>query len=107
MANILFLTPWRLATRENAGFFESELAKELAPHHALFGRRWSALGFTRSSDDVLFQLEDGAVAQVHLTYSSHPETLGFPGHQVFASLFDWTLGEMIPDHVDHHGLWAD
>jgi hypothetical protein len=58
---------------------------------------------------VLFRSDDGTVAQVHLTYTPNPpETFpGCPGCRVYASLGDWMIEVMLPDHVDHFGLWDD
>ena len=107
--NLLVLIPWESISSERAAHFEQELAREVAPHHALFGRPIKAIAITRETDDVLFQLGDGTFAQVHLTYTSHPpETAaGYPRHRAFETLADWMLQRMIPEHVDRLGLWND
>ena len=89
-----------------ATFFEDELARELAPHHALYTRRCTAVAQTGASDDVLFRLDNGTFAQVHLTFTQNPpERPGWPGYDVFKTLADWMIERMLPDHTDHFALW--
>ena len=109
LSTCLFLTPWEPVTGERARYLEEELARELAPHHALCGRRIRAVAITVESDDVLFQFDHGgAMVQVHLTYTKDPpEMPGLPRHQMFDHLADWMIEKMIADHVDRLGLWED
>jgi hypothetical protein len=97
---IVFLKPWRRVTDEQAMFFEGELKRVLAPHHPLFGRHLAAAAVTCETDDVLFQLDEGVLAQVHLTYALHPEAPGFPYCQMFSTFGDWMLEAMLSDHLD-------
>jgi hypothetical protein len=100
------LKPWNGLSGSRAKFFENELARELAPRHTLYGRNCTAIAITGESDDVLFMLDGGAFAQVHLTYTRNPpERPGFPRHTMFDTLADWMIGVMIQDHVDYFGLW--
>lgn len=103
----MFLTPWEVVRGDRAAYFEHELARELGPDHPIYGRRLQAIAITCERDDVLFQLDDGSIAQVHLTYTPHPpETFpGCPRHREYSSLADWMIEVMVPDHVDYFGLW--
>ncbi|ATY34377.1 hypothetical protein [Sphingomonas psychrotolerans] len=67
---------------------DEELVRELSPGHVLYGSRASAMGRRWRRDDVLFRLEDGRYAQVHLT--RREETNPFwPSTDLFASFADW------------------
>jgi hypothetical protein len=104
-----FLRPWRPLFGDRARFFEQELARELGPDHPLHDRPFVAVAIAGESDDLFFRLDDGTFAQVHLTYTrSPPETVtALPRTQIFETLADWMLAAMVPDHVDHFGLWDD
>jgi hypothetical protein len=106
---VLFLTPWFALSGDRAKFFETELARELAPHHALYTKRRTAVAITGASDDVLYRLDDGKYAQVHLTHTrTAPETVpGVPPTGIFETLADWMIDKMLPDHVEHFGLWPE
>ena len=105
---ILFLRPWK-ALSANSGAADAELRREIGPNHILYGRSVRAVGVTVESDDWLFELDDGTFAQVHLTYTqTPPEALAdLPRARIFETLADWMLDTMLPDHVDHFGLWAE
>jgi hypothetical protein len=103
----LFLWPWKVPAASTGA--DAELRREIGPQHVLYGRSFRASGVTVESDDWLFELDDGTFAQVHLTYTpTPPEPLAaFPSTRIFATLADWMLERMLPDHVDHLGLWDD
>jgi hypothetical protein len=102
---VVFLEPWFQLSAESATFFEEELTREVAPSHPLYGRKCTAIAKTGASDDVLFSLEDGTFAQVHLTHAQYPERRGWPRHRTFDSIASWMVAIMIEDHIDHAGLW--
>jgi hypothetical protein len=61
---------------------EAELARELHRTHILFGLRVVALAKRLDRDNYIFQLDDGRIAEVHLTYAvetmpNWPQTLLF------------------------------
>ncbi len=67
----------------------SELSRELAPGHALFGMPLSVLARRLDRDDVLVSIDDGSgrVALVHLTWSREPESnVAFPLSEIYASI---------------------
>lgn len=105
----LLFTPWASISVERALSFEQELARELGPEHPLCGQRLEAIAVTCERDDVLFRSDDGAVAQVHLTYTANPPEVSpaCPWHRVYSSLAEWMMDVMLADHVDHFGLWDD
>jgi hypothetical protein len=73
----------------------NELYNEVGEGHILHGKRVSALACRRASDDVLFGLEDGRIAQVHLTWTMKTEIRPiFPETMIFSSLEEWRLYEI-------------
>jgi hypothetical protein len=95
---IEFLKPWEPFSSKQAQAFLRELEIELASGHGLHGVRLTALAHTGAADDALFQLKDGGVVQVHLTWSGRAERLPWPWYRVFPSLADWIREVMIPAH---------
>ena len=65
-----------------------ELARELHTTHVLHGVDVVAIARRLDCDDWLFRLDDGRVAQVHLTYAveSSPD---WPRTQLFESMGKW------------------
>ncbi len=74
---------------EHRRMFAHELASEVGVGHVLKGLNASPIARADGSDDYLFQLEDGRVAEVHLTFANRPERPPWPGAQVFESLEAW------------------
>ena len=60
--------PWSALESDGADLV-AELKRELSPQHALFGRDAVAIARRKDCDDVLFRLDNGSVAIVHLTWS--------------------------------------
>jgi hypothetical protein len=79
-----------LSDDEKRTNIELELRSEVSPGHLLYGRPVRAIGRYRYSDEFLFSLEDGRVAEVHFTW--HVE--GSP---------DWPCTSMHPSFLG----WAD
>jgi hypothetical protein len=68
---------------EDARAFALELTREVCREHVMFGRKVTAIGRRKRRDDFLYLLDDGAVAQVHLTWSIEtdprwPDTVIYP-----------------------------
>jgi len=76
---------------------QSELYSELSASHPLFGLSAVAIGRRYDQDDVLFELADGRVAEVHLTWSRKPEPdPRWPQTSIFASAAVWAEERMRP-----------
>jgi hypothetical protein len=76
----------RLDVTERARL-EEELRAEACSKHPLHGVRVTALATGEDPDDVIFRLQDGRYAIVHLTWN--PETdPKWPWAQIFSSLED-------------------
>jgi hypothetical protein len=64
--------------------------------HPWYGTKLTAIAHSRAADDVLFRIEDGGVADVHLTWSGQVEQTPWPDHDVYASVEEWVQRVMIP-----------
>lgn len=78
-----------ISTIEKTDHLNAELRRELSPGHVLYGQNFQVLGRLRRSDDFLFQIKDGRVAQVHLTWTeeSYPD---WPVTKIYPSFFTWS-----------------
>jgi hypothetical protein len=67
-----------------------ELQEEVGEGHVLKGLNVRLVARYRGTDDALFALDDGRIAQVHLTWSDEMETdPRFPATRVFPSFEAW------------------
>jgi hypothetical protein len=106
-AFILYLKPWQAIANESGSekFYEDELSRELPLDHPLQGRPASPIAKSRACDDVLFRLENGTYAEVHLTFTkTPPERTGWPRFKLFGTLAEWMVGSMVPVHVEQFDL---
>lgn len=70
---------WDVLEMDNMELFLiAELKKEVGPNHPLFQQEVEVLAKRQDNDDVLFELEDGMLALVHLTHSGKQEDDPFP-----------------------------
>jgi hypothetical protein len=67
---------------------EAELQRELCPAHVLYGQTAVALGRRWRRDDILFRLDDGRVAQVHLTHRREQDP-AWPATDIYPTFADW------------------
>jgi len=81
----------RAETRKS---LEEELYRELTTGHVLFGQTVSAKALCGSGDDVVYQLQDGRYAVVHLTW-----------HVEKSSEFPFTLVFSDLDSLGRHTEW--
>ena len=96
-----FSEPWRALISSEADAILREIRTELSPGHPLHGVNLTAIATSRRADDVLFQLDDGRVCQVHLTWRMSADKPPWPRHQMFSTLEDWVTEVMVPDHEDY------
>jgi hypothetical protein len=69
---------------------EAELRREVGEGHVLRGLGVRLLAQYGPSDDALFGLDDGRVAQVHLTWSGSPEPIPqVPITSIFKNIEEW------------------
>ncbi|MGL4235057.1 hypothetical protein [Tabrizicola sp.] len=70
--------------------WERELLREIGPMHCLYGQKVLLIGRRSGSDDAIFRLADGRVAEVHLTWTGRQETHAiWPAAAIFSSLAEW------------------
>jgi hypothetical protein len=88
--------PWAPIERpEEREALQAELHSELGASHPLFSVSVVALARRYDQDDVLFELPDSRVAEVHLTWSCKPERdPHFPRTTIFSSAAVWAEEKM-------------
>ncbi|HYE47337.1 MAG TPA: hypothetical protein VEA44_16350 [Caulobacter sp.] len=67
---------------------EAELLRELSSDHVLHGHRITALARRWRRDDVLFRLDDGRFAQVHLTWRYESRS-NWPSTEIYPTFDAW------------------
>jgi len=94
--NMVWLEPWSaIEGPEEQEAMLAELRVELCPSHVLYGLSAVALARRHDQDDVLFELGDGRIAEVHLTWSRKSERdPRWPRTTIFASAADWSERQM-------------
>jgi hypothetical protein len=99
---ITWLEPWLPIEHSNErAALEGEIKRELGTAHPLFGLLVAALAKRRDQDDVLFQISDGRVAEVHLTWRMQQEPdPRWPNTVIYESLARWVEEGMRPQHED-------
>lgn len=98
IAPFSYLEPWREVIADSAEALVRELRTEVSPGHPLHGANLRAIARSVQADDVLVQLDDGRVCEVHLTWSRSAERTPWPQHRMFSTLKDWVREVMIPEH---------
>jgi len=96
-----YLEPWREPFADQAEALLRELRTGRSPGHALHGVNLKAIARSNTADDVLFQLDDGRVCVVHLTWRRSVEQYPRPQHRMFSTLEDRVRDVMVPDHEWH------
>lgn len=69
---------WMRLVGDRSAQFLAEAVVEIAPAHDLAARNLKAVSTCPACDDVLFRLDDGSFAIVHLTWSGQRETPPWP-----------------------------
>jgi hypothetical protein len=95
-----FTTPWFPVPDAQAPLLVTELHRELAPSHVLYGATVKAIARRQDCDDVLFQVlaPHSQFAVVHLTFSGRAETSPqWPSTEIFASLDEFVRDRMQRD----------
>ena len=95
-----WLSPWyRVTEADTRAGLERQLRLEVSRGHILHGAEVELIARRSDTDDALFALGDGRVAEVHMTWSRLPERdTRWPVTAVFASLEEWARESMVPLH---------
>ncbi len=98
--NIEWLEPWAPIERPAERIaFETELQREIGATHKLFGLSVVALARRQDEDDVLFEIDDGRFAEVHLTWRKDREPdARWPHTTIYESASAWIKTRMQPQH---------
>lgn len=100
--HIEWLEPWHpVDDPEKREALEKQLATEVSEGHALFGQKATLIARAGGSDDALFSLSDGRIAEVHLVWQGRQKS-PWPSTGIFPSLSVWVSESMIPRHRE----WA-
>ena len=100
--SISWLEPWAPIERaQERTALEAELRRELSAAHPLSGLSAAALARRRDRDDVLFDIGQGRVAEVHLTWRGGRERdARWPETIICESASDWVEDRMRPHHEE-------
>lgn len=107
-APFAWLAPWYPIEDEDiAAALVRQLAIELSAQHVLHGESVRLLARRGDTDDALFALNGGRVAEVHMTWRKSAETdPRWPATAIFASLDDWAKQSMAPLHAELSARWV-
>ncbi|WP_051380646.1 hypothetical protein [Bradyrhizobium sp. WSM1743] len=84
------IEPWRQIIDERERLLlEEELRKEIGDRHPLAALPIKVQARRDDRDDVLVSLEDGRVAEVHLTWSGKEADPSWPRTVIFESMDKW------------------
>jgi hypothetical protein len=100
MAGTEWLDPWYPVNDPavRAGL-EEQLRVEISERHDLFGEIAQLVARRNDTDDALFALQNGRVAEVHLTWSKKAEQdPRWPVTAIFNSMEEWRQESMMPLH---------
>lgn len=97
-----WLEPWYpVADADVRAGLERQLHQEISHRHVLFGERVRLIARRADTDDALFELANGRVAEVHLTWSQRVEQdPRWPVTAVFGCLEEWARESMVPLHAE-------
>jgi hypothetical protein len=70
--------PWYRPQPQLAAVLAAEAQAEVGPEHELAGRQLAAVVRCGGCDEVIFSVDDGTFAQIHLTWARHPEPEPLP-----------------------------
>ncbi len=94
--------PWN-REESDSEFFLNELESELHEAHKLHGKKVKFIARVSTSDDVAFELTDGSIAVVHLTYTKESSP-NFPWFVLYPSFDNWYQEAVVQSFYDLIGL---
>ncbi len=101
-SGIHWVEPWE-AVDDGGANLVAQLRRELSPGHLLQNRDATAIGRRIAGNDVLFELDDGGFAVVHLAWSPEPFSDAESPWTTLYDSFEDFLKEEIPSNVAGHG----
>src|SRR5262245_18239542 len=102
-----WLSPWYpVASPDICAGLEAQLRREISSRHVLHGQSVHLIARRDDTDDALFALADGRVAEVHLTWKNgREEDPRWPATGIYPSLDQWARESMAPLHEELEKLW--
>jgi hypothetical protein len=88
--------PWNRPGPDWAIRLEHEAAAEIGPGHELTGHALTAIAACSGCDRVVFKVDDGSFAVVHLTWTTHQEPDPWPATHRLSGYI--ALETVINDH---------
>ena len=86
---------WRAPEKHEAIAIASELRVEIGNGHALHNQELKLIARRDDQDDVLVMLQDGRVAQVHVTWrGSVEQDSNWPTPKLFRDLAAWHAAQL-------------
>lgn len=79
---------WRAVAAGESDGLVAEIARELADGHILKGRAFTVIARRDDQDDVLLTLDDGEIAEMHLTWARETSP-NFPGAMLYLDFATW------------------
>ena len=73
--------PWFRPEPRQSAALVAEARAEIGTNHELAGHELTAVVKCAGCDEVIFSVDDGTFAQVHLTWAQHPEPEPWPTTQ--------------------------
>ena len=104
MTKIDWIIPWEsvLGRVDN---FNAGLQLEISVQHQMYSRHATAIGHRIDCDDVLFVLDDGTLAVVHLTWSgTQNDDQRYPWTTLYSSVEDFVERAMLPDSREYESM---
>jgi hypothetical protein len=97
-----WLEPWyRVDDPAVCSGLEEQLQREISKRHVLSGERARLIARRADTDDALFEISNGRVAEVHLTWKQGTEPdPRWPATGIFGSLEEWARESMVPLHQE-------
>jgi hypothetical protein len=96
-----WIEPWHAITGDGLNIV-AELKKEIHQKHALYGRDFIAIARRADCDDVLFEVNNGSFAVVHLTFTGKQEKdPEFPFTTIYKTMEEFVRNAMIPDAEEY------
>lgn len=79
---------WRDVGKGEGLGLQAQILRELSDGHILHGRAFKVIARRDDSDDVLIELDDGEVAEMHLTWARESNQ-AFPGALLYLDMTHW------------------
>jgi hypothetical protein len=80
--------------------WEEELRKEIGPKHPLWNVGMQLVARRDDRDAAVFRLDDGRIAEVHVTWTGTAERDPWPRTAIFANVDHWRAAWLLRDEAE-------